>query len=408
MMKNVMKNKLAAVAGSAILAASVSAPANAAVVLGGDDGWEVSYGGFINLFYNQTEFNYDSGRTEDSAHLNEGLLPAFHTMTVKTPEVNGLRGTGQITFAVDSSSPKTTRLNKPGLLGDSSIDMREVFFNVEGDFGTVSAGRTLSLFQRQAILKDMTLFGVGALAGPDGGGTALGRIGFGYVYPDFRTPFTYKTPDINGFNLELGIFDPQEPAASTGVGFETDTPQFQAEATYTTPFEGGSFNMWAGLLWQEMTVDANSGLVATSSNVESMGWNIGVDLTFQGFNVVGSYYDGEGLGSQLFNTGIGGDGFTCSVALDTCQEADNDGYYVQGSYTFNGKTKIGVSYGESTQDADALNPSIENQMWTVGVYHDVNSWLKVIAEYNDYDSQNGPVFGSYHGSGFSVGGFLLW
>ena len=57
-----------------------SMPANAAVVLGGADGWEVSYGGFINLFYTQSDFG-----TEDSAHLNQGLLPSFHTMTVKTP-----------------------------------------------------------------------------------------------------------------------------------------------------------------------------------------------------------------------------------------------------------------------------------------------------------------------------------
>lgn len=376
-MKNVMKTKLAAVAGSAILAASVSVPANAAVVLGGEDGWEVSYGGFINLFYNQTDFEYDNPAIADesSSHLNEGLLPAFHTMTVKTPEVNGLKGTGQITFAVDSSSNKTSRLNKAGIGaadGNSWIDMREVFFNVEGDFGTVSAGRTLSLFQRQAILKDMTLFGVGALAGPDGGGTALGRIGFGYVYPDFRTRFTYKTPDINGFNLEIGVFDPQEPVGASGA-WETDTPQFQAEGTYTTSFEGGSFNIWGGLLWQEMSSNA------MNADVESMGYNVGLDVSFQGFNVVGSYYGGEALGSQLFNTGIGGDGFSCGVINGTpgCEEADNDGYYIQGSYTFNGATKIGVSYGESTQDATTLTPRVDNTLLTVGVYHDVNSWLKV-------------------------------
>ena len=54
-------------------------------------------------------------------------------------------------------------MNKSGVLGTgSNIDMREVFFNVSGDFGTISVGRTLALFQRQAILKDLTLFGMGA------------------------------------------------------------------------------------------------------------------------------------------------------------------------------------------------------------------------------------------------------
>ena len=69
--------------------------------------------------------------------------------------------------------------------------MREVFFNVECSFGTISAGRTLSLYQRQAILQDMTLFGVGASGSLDGSGTSLGRIAYGYVYPEFNTRFVY-------------------------------------------------------------------------------------------------------------------------------------------------------------------------------------------------------------------------
>ena len=392
-MKHLMKTKIAAAAGSVVLAASLSAPANAAIVLGGDNGWEVSYGGFINLFYNQGSFDYKAGGSEDSAHLNEGLLPAFHTLTAKSPEINGLKGTAQITFAPDSSGPKTQRLNK----GGAQIDMREVFFNVEGDFGTISAGRTLALFQRQAILKDMTLFGMGALAGPDGGGTGLGRIGFGYVYPDFRTRFTYKTPDINGFNLEVGIFDPQEPATNAS---ETDTPQFQAEATYTTTFEGGSFNFWAGLLWQDQTITSSA--AGGTGDVNSFGFNLGGDVSFGGFNVVGSWYDGQGLGSLLF-TAADGNGFACNAV--GCDETDNDGFYVQGSYTFNGTTKVGVSYGESNQDANTFGAgAVDNELWTVGVYHDVNSWLKVMAEYNQTDStQLG-----FDSDVFSIGGFILW
>ena len=397
-MNLIKRSKLVVAFGAAMLAAALSSPVNAAIVLGGDNGWEVSYGGFINLFYTQTDFEFSDGTSEDSAHLNEGLLPAFHTLTAKSPEIGGLKGTAQITFAPDSSANKNGRLNKAGTFGTGAqIDMREVFFNVSGDFGTISAGRTLSLFQRQAILKDMTLFGMGALAGPDGAGTGLGRIGFGYVYPDFRTRFAYKTPDVNGFNLELGLFDPQEPLGPNIA--ETDTPQFQAEATYTTAFEGGSFNAWFGLLWQEMEIFAGPG----TGDIDSFGWNIGADIKFGGFNVVGSYYDGEALGALLFNLG-GGDGHIC--ALGDCDEADNDGYYVQGSYTFMGKTKVGLSYGRSLQDDNALGaPEVDSSLWTVGVYHDINSWLKVMAEYNHHESD---FLGVDEADNFSVGGFVLW
>lgn len=426
-MKAFRTTKLAAAIGTAALASALSLPANAAIVLGGDNGWEVSYGGFINLFYTQSD--WQGG--ESSSHLQEGLLPNFHTLTAKSPEVGGLKGTAQITFAVDSSANKDGRLDKNGVFGTGSqIDMREVFFNVGGDFGTVSAGRTLSLFQRQAILKDMTLFGVGAMGGPDGAGTALGRIGFGYVYPDFRTRFSYKTNDINGFNLELGIFDPQEPIGGAATA-ETDTPQFQAEATYTTGFEGGSFNAWVGMIWQQeditvpgvaatpagfafnpatglpVAVAATPGSNGYTSSIESVGFNIGADVKMGSFNVVGSYYDGSALGEALFNPG-GGNGFACAVlpapSTGSCKEARADGYYVQGSYTFNGKTKLGFSYGESNQDANAAGAAkFRNELWTVGVYHDVNSWLKLVAEYNN---QNSNQFGD--ADIFDVGGFVLW
>ena len=398
--------KLAATLSTLVLVAAFSMPTNAAVVLGGADGWEVSYGGFINLFYTQSDFEYADGTSEDSAHLQEGLLPSFHTMTVKTPEVNGLTGSGQITFAVDSSSEKGSRLNKSGTFGTgSNIDMREVFFNVSGDFGTISVGRTLALFMRQAILKDYTLFGMGALAGADVGGTGLGRIGYGYVYPDFRTRFVYQTPDMSGFQLSVGIFDPQEPIGSGGLGtntgYETDTPQFQAEATFNSAFEGGSFSGWVGFLWQEMEITSEAGLGGTG-DIESVGWNIGAEVTASGFNVGGHYYKGEALGSLLFNA-LGG--FGCMNG--SCKEADDDGFYIQAGYTFNGTTKIGGGYGESNEDTDLMYGigGVESELWTVGVYHDVNSWLKVIAEYGNYENN---LLGQKDVDTFSIGGFLLW
>jgi predicted porin len=99
-----------------------------------------------------------------------------------------------------------------------------------------------------------------------------------------------------------------------------------------------------------------------------------------------------------------GDGYACN-AVD-CDEADNDGYYIQGSYTFNGETKLGLSYGRSLQDDNSTGaPEVDSSMWTVGVYHDINSWLKVMAEYNHYESD---FLGIDEADNFSIGGFLLW
>ena len=372
------KSKLA----TAVLAASVCAPASAATWSAGD--WEVSYTGTINLFANM--INNDVAGGLDSFHMNEGLLPAFHTMKAVSPATNGLTGTAQISFAPDSSRAKTDDQAKEG----NQIDMREVFFAVDGSFGTISIGTTLSLFQRQAILNDMTLFGVGAFSGTEGSGTTLGRIGYGYTYPEFNSRMTWKSPDMSGFGIELGIFDPDE---NTAAGFETDTPQFQMEASYSTSYDGGSVMVWAGGLHQEMERTAGG-------DVTSVGFNLGAKVTAGGLSLVGSWFDGEAIGTVRTLGSFSGNAFICSGT--TCTEADNDGYYIQAMYNVNGKTNVGASYGESNQDQDTAGNGLDsNELTTLGVYHDVNSWLKLVAEYNMQS-------GHQNNDHLSLGGFIFW
>jgi hypothetical protein len=372
------KTKLAA----AILAASVAAPASAVSWSAGD--WEVSYSGFINSFANYA--NDGATGADDNFHLSEGLLPAFHTMKATSPATGGLTGTAQITFAPHTTTSKTVDQQSSN---NGTIDVREVFFNVDGSFGTVSVGRTLALFQRQSILNDMTLFGVGAFSTREGGGTTLGRIGYGYVYGDFRNRFAWKSPDMNGFSLEVGIFDPEENATTS----ETDTPQFQTELTYATSFEGGSLNLWASGQYQEMTQDAGG-------EVTAQGVSFGGKVAAGGLSVVATMYTGEAIGVFRTLDAAGGGAFTCVAGA--CTEAENDGYYVQGMYNFGGATTLGVSYGESMQDTDVSgNIANAHQLTTIGVYHDVNSWLKVVGEYN---AQNGHI----KQDTVSLGGFIFW
>jgi predicted porin len=303
-------------------------------------------------------------------------------MKAVSPATNGLTGTAQISFAPDSSSGKVSGQNK----GGGSIDMREVFFNVEGSFGTISVGRTLSLFSRGAILNDMTLFGVGASGGIDGGGTSLGRIGNGYTYAEFNTRFAWKSPDMSGFNVEIGIFDPLEGSGGNTANFETDTPQFQIAANYSTSFDGGSLSVWADGIYQEMSgrADAAAGF-NTSGEVTTQGFGFGVNVAAGGVGLVVSMYDGEGLGSLRQ---VDTNSYQCTATR--CTEAEADGYYIQATYNVSPATKVGVSYGESNQDNVSLTGAVNNtgdtdiersiELTSFGVYHEVNSWLRVVGE----------------------------
>ncbi len=435
---NFTKTRLAAAIGSAALAMAIASPANAVVVVGGDNGWEVSFDGNVNGFYvnsdidplpTQASGGALAGATlsalapdQDVARVRTGLLPAFFSFNAKSPTVNGLTGKARISFA-----PQINNANTESAFG-AQIDMREVFFDVDGSFGTISVGRTLSLFQRKNILTDMTLFGVGVHGIQKGGGTTLGRIGSGYVYPQFNSRIAYKTPNMNGFQVEIGMFDPSTIGSETGLAATvTDTPAFEAEASYATAFGGGTLMFWIGGAYQEAEFAAgtvNPAAVALGgSSVETTGFHGGVQATYGGFDFVFSGYSGDGVGLTLqYDTD----------SLDPWgNERDNDGFIAQGAYTFNGKTKVGLSYGESNADETANEATCRNAIgaaaiavacpnglvnesraseqnaWTVGVYHDVTSWLKLVAEYSAEETE-------WHGGEthevdtFSVGGFFFW
>ena len=457
-MANRINKPRLATAVSAVVGLGLSAAANAVVVVGGDNGWEVSFDGNINAFYvfsnNDAGFNnlglgapgapgavgvngginnsrgFDSSTREDVSRVTSGFVPAFFSFNVKSPTWNGMTATGRFSFApaINNSTQKNQLYAGSALssgpfngIQGSNLDTREVVVNVESGWGTFSFGRTLALFGRQAILNDMTLFGVG-MANQDYAGVAAGRSGRGYLYPNFNARFSYKTPMLMGFQAELGLYDPSvEELNGLGALNQTDKPRVEGELTYTATVGDATFKGWFDGLWQEIKTSGQN--VFTQDSVDVHGWGVGGTTGMMGFNVTGYYYDGQGLGRSLQFMG----GTACAGIVNNtleCEAANNNGYYVQGTYTFFGKTKLGVSYGESNQDAFkkavALSPLVKNQevslsMWTVGVYHDINSWLKLIAEYsnskNDFsrNASDATTFsGKTESNTFSVGTYFVW
>ncbi len=393
-----------------------------------------------------------------ASRVRTGLLPAFFSFNVRSPEVNGLRGSARISFA-----PQIQNANTKNQFG-AQVDLREVFFNVDGDFGTFSVGRTLSLFQRHSILNDMTLFGVGVQGGVAGGGTTLGRIGYGYVYPQFNARISYKTPNVNGFQMEVGMYDPSR-ICHTNVNVVADDkkvcasttkiPRFETEITYASEYDHGTVLGWFGAMWQEAENfdPVNAGEIE-NPNITAWGINGGMRVAYQGFSLTATGYTGEALGSVLM--------------LDTDSvdrhgyERDNHGWFVQGTYSA-GKLTLGVSYGENNADetatesdilrhlrattnlhtqiagvfrnldncdpaaghvslngrisqacADALAdvPAADRNLavtvpvpiktlssLTFGAYYDVNSWFKLVAEYtrveNDWHNWDGGLVNGF-------------
>jgi hypothetical protein len=456
----------AAVAPAALLLAAGATPAAAKVLLMGDGGWEVSLDGSVNGFAvfsgadavsgGNTAIGHSLGlgaplqqtTPDDAFRVRTGLLPAVWGMNVKAPTTGGLDMAARIGLY-----PNISNNGKNTFHNSADLDMREMFFTVDGSFGQVLVGKTLSQFMGKNILTDMTLFGVGGLgAVTQLGGTTLGRIGFGYPYPQFNGRIQYTTPDMNGFKASGGVYDPAQisgcsanaAAAITNSGCvmatETSTPRFEGEISYAGAISGANVSGWVNGLWQDAKFTPNSasptaanlaaaaanGITGNGAGSTITSWGIGGGLQVGlpvgpgTLSLMGSGYTGEALGLTFMLDNVVG---VLADSVDAIgKERTHYGYIGQATYAFGQGTSIGFSYGESRADETsydtllrlggvgvaAQNSEIKSQALYDGmIWHDINPNLRVVAEYgheeidwHDDASQKDDIF--------SVGAFFFW
>jgi len=360
------------------------------------NGWSFTFSGNVNAFLTyQFSNNTDTAAIVgsavptgqgDFARIRTGLLPAFAVFEAKGKEL-GQDITVHFGFA--------PQINSPGVhdVFGAQIDMRQVYLQVGGTWGSILAGRELGLFQRENILTDMTLFGTGAFGGSLGaGGTTLGRIGFGYIYPNFNAQITYSTPATTPIQWSIGLFDPSAVApGATGAASAlfpfTPIPRVETELSYTSKFgqagAGGAPStnaalFWVGGAWQKAY--SNPGDTGTSINSE--GADAGVKLDISSLSIVGSGYYGKGIGTTLM--------FTVLPVDATGVGRKSYGYVGQVVYKVDPKWSVGASWGQSlldATDADKADGAAggllkANSMGTGTIVYQATKSLKVVGEYD--------------------------
>jgi len=403
------KNIKLAVAG-AVLALSATA-ANAGIVIPAGE-WTVDIGGNVNTY--STWYKNDgnatikaTGNAVASGHntnnsFGNGLLPNFLSVSGSTRQ-NDL----DVSFTI-SLQPGSANSSAIGLSSvantQGGINARQSFITFgDKSWGSIKVGKDLGLFASDAILSDMTLLGVGAAA--PGGNTTLGRIGYGYIYADWKPQISYTTPNFNGFQASAGIsqnfkvtsiLENSAAAASSAVAGDNAnaSPAYEGKASYSFAANDVTGKIWVSGIAQK-TARLTNGVV-NDDNVAYAG-DIGASVNAAGFGLVGYYYAGNGIGT----TGQGYDGYGYK-ASGQVEGRDSDGGYVQATYTLPTKTKVGVSWGISNLDrtgaetAGTATNTIgqvgylqkENEMWTVGIYHPLTKHLNLVAEYNRSSSTN--------------------
>jgi len=435
--------KITAVAAPAVMALAIAAPSEAKILLMGDGGWEVSFDGSVNTFYNyvtKEELTSGAGYAthagadgdgEDTSRVVVGLLPAIWGMNIKAPTTGGIDMGARVMMGISTQNArkKNTANAASGGQNGANLDLREIHFTAASDWGSVLIGRTLGIYQGTNIVKDMTLFGVGWGAGEAaGGGTTLGRIGAGYVYPNFNTGIRYTAPSAGGMNFSVGIFDPSSIGGGSTAS-ETPIPRVEAELSYGGSVQGVSVSAWANGMWQYAR-RSNAEINTTCANTSNLGgpWDAagngvacgvspdvhvgggayGLELGFGGLKLTGAGYHGRGLGITLLLD---------TDALDAKgHPRTHYGYYAQGTFDFGQGTNLGVSWGESRADESgtdfvqrtSVGVKAERQNLTdVMIWHNINPQLRFVAEYghqevgwHDGAEQDAEIV--------SLGGFFFW
>jgi predicted porin len=385
------KNLKLAVAG-AVLAMSASA-ANAGIIIPAGD-WTLDINGNVNAFANSTKAKgADTSavggiaaprQTHDDTALgiNTGLLPSWLGFTGKTRQ-NDV----DVEFTI-SMQPNVSSL---GVTGDSSPAtlFRQSYVSFgDKSWGSIKLGKDLGVFASDAILNDMTLLGVGGGAAASGGSTTLGGIGTGYIYAAWKGQITYTTPNFNGLQASVGIFNPNqgignERTNSTASAAAFDSAVYQdrfgleGKASYSFSGDAMSGKVWVGGASYDVTTAQATGQSYTITAAD-----VGLNVNAGNLGLTGYYYTGEGLGTTFLGTR----GFNAT----TGQKRDSDGGYLQATYVLPTKTKFGIAYGTSDLDrAAAADTAIisKNERITVGLYHPLTKHLNLVAEYNDIESR---------------------
>lgn len=394
-------------------------PCEAGFVIGGENGWQLSTDGIVDVFSTYASTSPLPGGARSLSLLSAGgaentydqrfgvgvgLLPSVIAFNVKAPTTMGVDSSVRVGIYPNIQ-------NKEGRRFDTSpnIDFREFFYTAKGAYGELLAGRALNLYQGKNILNDMTLLTSGTIpSGAFRGGTTLGHIGYGYLYTNFGPQIRYTTPDMAGVKVALEIAEPYKICSDTG---KTNSPRVEAEVSYAGKIGNSTTQAWLSGLYQTAP-RSDSAAVRPGKDNQSIGGAAGMSVGISGLNLMGSGYIGRGLGMLSVQDGTL-DALIGNTAVDAAgKERLAYGYLLQATYQLTSSVKLGANYGSSRQDKNDNEPAgpsiVKNQESAVFmVSYNLNKFTQFVGEY--IYAQNTWMDGAkQHSNQFALGTMFYW
>jgi hypothetical protein len=391
-----MKKSVAITLGLCVAASLVATkPCSAAFTVGGENGWQLTTDGIVDVFATYTMTNPapagHAGGLLDNANTDSynqrfgvgvGLLPSVVAFNIKAPTTNGVDSTVRIGIYPSIQNRNDDEMgltNSNRFSVGPNIDFREIFYTAKGKYGEILAGRALNLYQGKNILTDMTLLTAGTASGRNNTVT-LGHIGSGYLYAGFGPQIRYTTPDFGGLKFAIEVAEPYKIAAETA---KTNSPRVEGELSYAKTFGGGiSTQAWLSGIYQTAPRNNAVGTVRAGKDDETIGGAYGFSVGVKGLNLLASGYGGKGLGMVSAQDG----GTFDANATDINGHARLYwGFLTQATYKINSSWMVGANYGQTRQEkgaTEATNVLIQKHESAVfDLTYNMNAFTQFIAEY---------------------------
>jgi hypothetical protein len=375
----VTRKQASALALAALMLGSPHA-AKAEVKLVEAGGWTVSTDGRVNAFVSHV---YGDNRPDGLANLNwvgfnesnssgqvnaDGKLQKTRIRSGYVPSTLAFNFRKQMHPQLKVSSRveigfQITNIDPSFIADPTWMDPRSVYLDLAGGWGSLRAGRDLSLYGRGNLIMNYELghgYGLGfPCAYERMFGGACGHVGFGALWPDFRAQITYTTPSIADIlAISVGVFDPR--TIPTYSWDQTPLPRFEGEATANYSWrEGWGVKAWANGFHQRIgtsaEIDPDNDATTMNSvredfTQDAYGFGGGVQANLGPVKAGFSGYGGKGMDAFVtftFNPIYIGQGAT--IPNHERKFRPMLGFLAEGSVTF-GSTWIMGGFGQARFD----------------------------------------------------------
>lgn len=246
----------------------------------------------------------------------------------------GLKATAQFEQNIDYSTGAT-----------GTADARYAYLALDGGFGRVKAGRTLT----------PSFFGVAAweLTGAANFSAVANQFSFAGGGSRNSREFSYTTPNMGGFSATLGYVTEVDGIENGGLGSKLDM-----NAIYS-----------AGPLAVGLSYWKNDKVAAGASTDGNFA--LGANYNFGSFSVAGSFQDAAGK-SQGWSLGAGVPMGPWKFVVDVAQDTgfDDTDYLLYAGYSLSKRTTAYFDYRRDGKSGKAGGKSaVDADIYGVGVRH---------------------------------------